>query len=99
MIHPTAIIAAGAVVDPTVEIGPYAIVDERVRVGPRCRVGPHAHLTGDTVIGARNVFHTGCVIGDAPQDLKYRGRTHALAHRGRQRLPGVRHGAPLQPGR
>jgi UDP-N-acetylglucosamine acyltransferase len=29
-------------------------------------------LTGHTVIGARNRFHAGCVIGDAPQDLKYR---------------------------
>ena len=72
MIHPTAIIDPEAVVDPSVEVGPYAIVDAHVRVGPRCRVGPHAHLTGHTTIGSNNVFHTGCVIGDAPQDLKYR---------------------------
>jgi UDP-N-acetylglucosamine acyltransferase len=29
-------------------------------------------LTGRTRIGAGNRFHSGCVIGDAPQDLKYK---------------------------
>ncbi len=71
MIHPTAIIHPGAAVDPTVCVGPYAVIDEHVVVGPNCKVGPHVHLTGHTTIGAHNVFHTGCVIGDAPQDLKY----------------------------
>lgn len=78
MIHPTAIIDPEAVIEPTVEIGPYAIVDAHVRVGPHCRVGPHAHLTGHTIIGSGNVFHTGCVIGDAPQDLKYRNEPTRL---------------------
>ena len=72
MIHPTAIIHPGAQLDPTVGVGPYALIDEHVIVGPDCRVGPHAHLTGHTTIGANNAFHTGCVIGDAPQDLKYK---------------------------
>jgi len=31
------------------------------------------HLTGHTTVGRRNRFHTGAVIGDAPQDLKYAG--------------------------
>ena len=53
-------------------VGPYALIDEHVIVGPECRVGPHAHLTGHTTIGANNAFHTGCVIGGAPQDLKYK---------------------------
>jgi len=72
MIHPTAIIHPNAQVDPTVIAAPYAVIDEHVIVGAHCRVGPHAHLTGHTTIGAYNRFHTGCVIGDAPQDLKYK---------------------------
>ena len=72
MIHPTAIIDPAAEVDPSCEIGPYAIIDANVRLGPDCRVGPHAHLTGLTEIGPNNRFYTGCVIGEAPQDLKYR---------------------------
>lgn len=72
MIHPTAIIATGAEIDPTCNIGPYAVIDAHVRLGPNCQVGPHVHLTGHTEIGANNEFHAGCVIGDAPQDAKYK---------------------------
>jgi UDP-N-acetylglucosamine acyltransferase len=73
MIHPTAIIHPKAKVDGTVEVGPYAIIDANVTVGPGCVLGPHAYLTGVTEIGARNIFHSGCVIGGTPQDLKYKG--------------------------
>ena len=72
MIHPTAIIDDRAELDSSVEVGPYAIIDGDVTVGPDCRIGPQVHLTGHTSIGAGNRFHTGCVIGDAPQDLRYR---------------------------
>jgi UDP-N-acetylglucosamine acyltransferase len=71
MIHATAVIHPRAQLDSTVNVGPYAVVDENVSVGPHCVIGPHVHLTGHTTIGARNHFHAGCVIGDAPQDLKY----------------------------
>ncbi|PYI82419.1 MAG: acyl-[acyl-carrier-protein]--UDP-N-acetylglucosamine O-acyltransferase, partial [Verrucomicrobia bacterium] len=73
MIHPTAIIHLQARLDSTVSVGPYAIIDEQVVIGPRCQIGPQVHLTGVTTIGAHNIFHTGCVIGDAPQDLKFQG--------------------------
>lgn len=73
MIHPTAIIDPRAVLGPGVEIGPYAILDAGVELGAGCRVGPGVHLTGWTTAGPGNEFHTGCVIGGAPQDLKYKG--------------------------
>src|SRR5256885_10450356 len=78
MIHPTAIVHPKAQLDPTGSVGPYALIDEHVIVGANCRIGPHAHLTGHTTIGANNSFHTGCVIGDAPQDLKYKGEPTRL---------------------
>ena len=53
-------------------VGPYSVIDEHVAMGAHCVVAPHVHITGHTTIGAHNRFHTGCVIGDAPQDLKYR---------------------------
>lgn len=97
LIHPTAIVHPDAQVHATVTVGPYAVIDANVTVGPGCRVGPHVHLTGHTTIGARNLFHTGCVIGDAPQDLKYHGeptrlrigddnvfREHVTVHRSNQ---------------
>jgi UDP-N-acetylglucosamine acyltransferase len=72
MVHPTAIIHPKAKLDSTVQVGPYAVVDEGVELGANCVIGPHAYLTGLTTIGAGNQFHAGCVIGDAPQDLKYK---------------------------
>jgi UDP-N-acetylglucosamine acyltransferase len=97
MIHPTAIVHPDAQLDPTVEVGPYAVIDAAVRIGPHCVLGPHVVILGQSVIGARNRFHAGCVIGDAPQDLKYRGeptrlrigddnifREHVTVHRSNQ---------------
>jgi UDP-N-acetylglucosamine acyltransferase len=78
VIHPTAIIHPKARLDATVHVGPYAVIDEGVELGADCAVGPHVYLTGQTTIGAHNLFHAGCVIGDAPQDLKYQGEPTRL---------------------
>jgi UDP-N-acetylglucosamine acyltransferase len=55
-----------------VRVGPYAVIDADVELGDNCVVGPQVYLTGVTQIGAGNQFHAGAVIGDAPQDLKYK---------------------------
>jgi UDP-N-acetylglucosamine acyltransferase len=73
MIHPTAVVHAQAKVDASVQIGPHAVIDGGVELGADCVVGPHVYLTGATRIGRDNQFHSGCVIGDFPQDLKYHG--------------------------
>lgn len=78
MIHPTAIIHPRAKLDSTVQVGPYVVIDAQVELGANCVVGPQVYLTGVTTIGAGNQFHAGCVIGDAPQDLKYRGEPTGL---------------------
>ena len=78
MIHSTAIIHPQAQLAPDIRVGPYAVIDAHVTVGAGCILGPHVYLTGHTTIGARNQFHSGCVIGDAPQDLKYHGEATRL---------------------
>jgi UDP-N-acetylglucosamine acyltransferase len=72
MIHPTAIVHPGAQLDASVEVGPYSVIDGEVSIGPDCRLGPYVYLTGHTVIGRGNRFYAGCVIGEAPQDVKYK---------------------------
>ena len=97
MIHPTASVHPEARLDTTVRVGPFAVIDPGVAVGPNCVIGPHVYLTGLTTIGERNHFHAGCVIGDAPQDVKYDGaptrlrigdhnlfREHVTVHRSNQ---------------
>lgn len=77
-IHPTAAVHPDAKVDPSAVIGPFAVIDSAVEIGKDCVIGPHVHLTGSTRAGANNRFHAGCVIGDAPQDLKYGGEPTRL---------------------
>jgi UDP-N-acetylglucosamine acyltransferase len=78
VIHSTAIIHPKAKLDPTVRVGPYAVIDEGVEIGPGCIIGPHVYMTGLATIGAHNQFCAGCVIGEAPQDLKYQGEPTRL---------------------
>ena len=78
VIHPTAIVSPQAKLHPSVTVAPYAVIDGGVTLGAGCVVGPHVYLTGVTEIGERNIFHAGCVIGDAPQDLKYKNEPTRL---------------------
>ena len=73
VIHPTAIIHPRAKLDTSVRVGPFVVIDDGVEVGPDCEIGPGAYLTGLTQIGRGNRVFAGCVIGEAPQDLKYNG--------------------------
>ncbi|RNC68908.1 MAG: acyl-ACP--UDP-N-acetylglucosamine O-acyltransferase [Desulfuromonadales bacterium] len=73
MIHPTAIVHPGALLDGSVEVGPYAIIGEHVRIGKGSKVGAHTVIDGWTEIGEENqIFHMASV-GGIPQDLKYKG--------------------------
>ncbi len=77
-IHPTAVVDPGAQVDPTCEIGPYAVVGPHVKLGPRTIVAAHAIVTGHTTMGEGNRVFPHAVVGEIPQDLKYRGEPTAL---------------------
>ena len=72
-IHPSAIVAKGAELGDGVVIGPFAYVGPRVVLGEGTRVGLHAIIEGCTTIGHRCQIHHGAVIGNIPQDLKFRG--------------------------
>ncbi|WP_345797939.1 acyl-ACP--UDP-N-acetylglucosamine O-acyltransferase [Castellaniella sp. MT123] len=77
-IHPTAIVAPGAVLGDDVSVGPYSIIGEHVRIGAGTRVGPHCVIDGHTTIGPNNHFYRFCSIGGIPQDKKYQGEPTAL---------------------
>jgi UDP-N-acetylglucosamine acyltransferase len=78
VIHSTAIVHPKARLDPSVRVAPYAVIEEGVELGADCVIGPHVYLTGLTTAGRGNRFFAGCVIGDAPQDLKYNGEPTRL---------------------
>jgi len=77
-IDPTARIAPGAVLGPGVRVGPYAVIGPKVKIGPGTVVESHVVIDGDTEIGADNHFFPFASVGQAPQDLKYRGEASHL---------------------
>lgn len=94
-LHPTAYVDAQAEFGDDIEIGAFSYVGPHVRLGDGCTLAPRVTLLGPSEYGPRNAFHSGCVLGAAPQDLKYKGgptrlvvgaenifREHVTVHRG-----------------
>lgn len=71
-VHPTAIVAPGAVVPGSCSIGPYCTVGANVVLGEGCELLSHVVLEGHTTIGAGSRIFSFACIGIAPQDLKYK---------------------------
>ena len=75
-VHPTAIVAASAQVDPLAHVGPYCVVGEKARIGARSilqggnHLGPHCHLGEDV-----NLFQNVTVY--ARSEIGNRVRIHA----------------------
>lgn len=94
-IHPTAYVDAQAELGDDIEVGAFSYIGPQVRVGDGCTLAPRVTLLGPSEFGRRNAFHSGSVLGAAPQDLKYKGgptqlvvgsenmfREHVTVHRG-----------------
>ena len=77
-IHPTAIVAPGALLSQGVVIGPYCVVGEHVVLGAGVTLRSHAVVEGHTTIGEGTRIFPFASIGLEPQDLKYRGEKSAL---------------------
>lgn len=78
LIHPTALIADGAVLADDVEVGAYSVIGPHVSVGAGTKIGPHCVIDGHTTIGKANHFYRFCSIGGMPQDKKYAGEPTRL---------------------
>jgi UDP-3-O-[3-hydroxymyristoyl] glucosamine N-acyltransferase len=50
-VHPSAIIADGAHVDPSTEVGPLSVVEAGAEIGPACRIGPGAVIGSGVIVG------------------------------------------------
>lgn len=61
-VHPTAVLGAGAIVDPTAAVGPYAVLGEGVRLGARVVVHAHAVVGAGCEVGADSVLHPHVVL-------------------------------------
>jgi UDP-N-acetylglucosamine acyltransferase len=77
-VHPTAVVAHGAVLGDGVRVGPYATIGPHVRLGDGTWIGAHAVVTGRTTLGARCRVFPFAAVGMPPQDLKFRDEPSRL---------------------
>jgi len=101
-VHPTSIIDPSARLAESVLVGPYCIVGPEVLIGEGCVLQSHVVVAARTRMGQGNRLHSFSVVGDDPQDLKFRGepttldigdhntiREHVTIHRGTGNGGGV----------
>jgi len=83
LIHPTAIVDAGAEIDSDVQIGPYAVIASDVCIHAGTVIGAHVTIDQYVTIGPDcRIFHH-AALGAVPQDLKFRGeKTSVIIGRG-----------------
>ncbi len=95
LVHATAIIEPGARLGQGVSIGPFSLIGPEVTLGDGVVVKSHAVVTGWTEVGAGSVIFPHATVGEAPQDLKYKGERTRLIVGSRCR---IREGATLNTG-
>jgi UDP-N-acetylglucosamine acyltransferase len=72
-IHPSAMVAEGAVIPASATVGPFCTIGPNVVLGEACELVSHVVLDGHTTIGRGNRFFPFACVGIEPQDLKYAG--------------------------
>lgn len=85
-IHPSSVIEDGAQIDPSAVIGPFCLVGSEVIIGPDVELKSHVVVKGCTEIGEGTVVFSFAVIGEIPQDLKFKGEQSGLVIGKRNRI-------------
>lgn len=85
-IHPSAVVESGARIGEGAIVGPFSLVGPEVVLGPRVHLKSHTVVTGLTEIGADTVIFPGAVVGEIPQDLKFKGEKTRLVVGERNRI-------------
>ncbi|HEV2670026.1 MAG TPA: acyl-ACP--UDP-N-acetylglucosamine O-acyltransferase [Gemmatimonadales bacterium] len=73
MIHRTALVDSTAELGAEVSVGPYCVIGPKVTVGERCTIAGHTVIERNTRVADGVKIGYGTVIGNDPQDLKYKG--------------------------
>jgi UDP-N-acetylglucosamine acyltransferase len=85
-IHPSAVIEEGAQIDPSATVGPFCVVGPQVVLHADVILKSHAIVTGLTEVGEGTVIFQFAVIGEIPQDLKFKGEASRLVIGKRNRI-------------
>lgn len=81
-IHHTAMVAPEAKIGKNVEIGPYSVIEDNVVVGDGCFIDAHVKIARHTVLGPGCRVYFGALIGEEPQDHRFKPGTIAYTEIG-----------------
>ncbi|KHA52238.1 MAG: acyl-ACP--UDP-N-acetylglucosamine O-acyltransferase [Sulfitobacter geojensis] len=85
-IHASAVIEAGAQIDASAKVGPFCVVGADVVLHAGVELKSHVVVTGHTEVGEGTVIFSFAVIGEIPQDLKFKGEASRLVIGKRNRI-------------
>jgi len=77
-IHPTATIDSQAELGKNVTVKPYAVIEGGTQIGDDCTIGAYVVIRAGTSLGTGTEVHTGAILGEPPQDIKYEGHESYL---------------------
>jgi len=66
-VHPTAVIAADAVIGKNVSIAPYVVIESGSVIGDNCVIKSHVHIGHHVTIGANTTIHPQVTVYDNSQ--------------------------------
>ena len=78
MINSRAVVDPGARIEEGVSIGAFSIIGPDVKIGRGTWIGPHVVINGDTTLGEDCQVFQFASLGEAPQDIGYRGEPTRL---------------------
>ncbi|UWR20884.1 acyl-ACP--UDP-N-acetylglucosamine O-acyltransferase [Sulfitobacter sp. S190] len=85
-VHPSAVVEEGAKIDATATVGPFCVIGQDVEIGPGVTLKSHVVVTGRTTIGEDTTVFSFSVLGEIPQDLKFKGEASRLEIGKRNRI-------------
>ena len=77
-IHSQAIVSPKAKIGDNVKIGPAVIIGDNVTIGSGTSIDAFAQIIGNTKIGKNCRIFSYAILGNIPQDLKYKGERSFL---------------------
>ena len=78
MIDQNSVIHKNAKISKTSEIGPYTVIGPKVEIGNDVKIHSYVNISGNTKIGDGTIIFPFACIGNAPQDLKFKGENTKL---------------------
>ena len=85
-IHPSAVIEDGATIGAGATVGPFCVVGSNVTLAEGVELKSHVVITGHTSVGPQTIIFPFAVIGEIPQDLKFKGEVSQLVIGARNRI-------------